>query len=50
VVSYSGSDFSRGMFDREDMFEGLPTTIEKFALNAGSSKQGKAWRASVGEN
>lgn len=48
---YSTTDFSlKGMFDREDILAGLAILTTKVALKEGSSKHGKALRASVGEN
>lgn len=45
------TDFSlKGMFDSEDILAGLAMLMTKVALKEGSSKQGKALRASVGEN
>lgn len=39
-----------GMFERAICFASLRIRMEKFALKAGSSKQGKAARALVGSN
>jgi hypothetical protein len=38
------------MFEMVDMFEGLAILMVNFAFRAGSSKQGKALRASVDWN
>lgn len=45
-----GVDLSNGIFDKVDMWEGRPKIISNLALNDGSSKQGKAFLASTGEN
>jgi len=39
-----------GMFEIDDISLVLPKLTSNFALNAGSSKHGKALRASVGSN
>jgi hypothetical protein len=46
----SGCPIFLGIFDMTDNSFGLAKLILNLALSAGSSKQGKAWRASVGWN
>jgi hypothetical protein len=46
----SGCPIFLGIFDMADNSFGLAKLILNLALSAGSSKQGKAWRASVGWN
>lgn len=48
--TYSSVFSLRGMLESDDKLDGLARLIVNFALKEGSSKQGNALRASVGEN
>ena len=48
--THTGSVLVMGMLDAELMLTDRPRVMANVALRAGSSRQGNAWRASVGWN
>ena len=49
-AAYTGSVLLMGMLETELMLVERPRVMSKVAFRAGSSRQGNAWRASVGWN